>query len=503
MKKINAVRNTLRTLLHKFFSYTNILLILVILVASNCRDSKKDQNPNRTNEAASSPGIISEWTIMVFMNGDNNLEPDALADFAEIAAIGSNDEVNIIVQMDLIGKYVMNAWTQTLRFRITKDMPPLPKNAIMDIGEANMGDQKVLQDFVTWSLSKYPAKKFALVVWDHGQGYRLMLANQKMSGDLEKQIFNTTVDPSGSFSAVLDSMREAIEDKNINITVGDPFRSCSQSPFKSCSNDETSDDELFNSEIQEALIQSLNKKKLDVLGFDACLMGMIETAYAMRNVSKNLVGSEELEPGSGWQYNDWLGKLMAQPSMDGQQLSKVLVDSYANISSYYSNNTLAGTDITEFDDVALKISSFANTLKNSLHTDLPAIIAARKECSVYAPDPYHEPIPKDYFFHIDFIRFCDQIIQKTKNVQLKTDAERARNAVSKSIIGNFRSESRAGKFGSNGLAIYFPESDKQYKSDIFEQNGYKKNNTYYPVEFVQKQAWADFLHAYFLKVPTL
>ena len=50
----------------------------------------------------------------------------------------------------------------------------------------------------------------------------------------------------------------------------------------------------------------MNGKKLDVIGFDACLMSMLEVGYAMRDVGNTLVGSEELEPGPGWKYDDWL-----------------------------------------------------------------------------------------------------------------------------------------------------------------------------------------------------
>jgi hypothetical protein len=70
----------------------------------------------------------------------------------------------------------------------------------------------------------------------------------------------------------------------------------------------------------------------------------------------------------------------------------------------------------------------------------------------------------------------------------------------KMVIHNYAGKKRQGNFGSRGLAIYFPHSNKAYQSDP-DKDGYQKGNNNYPVEFVQTQTWADFLHAYFAKVP--
>ena len=111
------------------------------------------------------------------MNGDNNLEPDALLNFWQLAQVGSNNDINVVVQFDRIAKYAHTQpdWPQTLRFRVTRGMQPLPSNALEDIGEANMGDPQTLRDFVVWGQNKFPAKHYMLIIWDHGQGWRLFL----------------------------------------------------------------------------------------------------------------------------------------------------------------------------------------------------------------------------------------------------------------------------------------------------------------------------------------
>lgn len=42
----------------------------------------------------------AEWTVMVFLNADNNLEPFGMQDFGEMARVENSTKVNIVVQMD-------------------------------------------------------------------------------------------------------------------------------------------------------------------------------------------------------------------------------------------------------------------------------------------------------------------------------------------------------------------------------------------------------------------
>jgi hypothetical protein len=57
----------------------------------------------------------AKWTVMIYMAGDNDLDPAALDDIAELARVGSSEDVNVLVQLDR-DKDLM-----TRRFRITKD----------------------------------------------------------------------------------------------------------------------------------------------------------------------------------------------------------------------------------------------------------------------------------------------------------------------------------------------------------------------------------------------
>ncbi len=442
----------------------------------------------------------SEWTVMIYMDGDNNLEQDALIDFIEMARIGSTDKVNVVLQFDRIGKYVSKTderyayWTETLRFRVTKGMKPSRETALKDqhLGETNMGAGKTLADFVTWSKHTYPARKYALILWDHGQGWRGVLP---LTDEVRIIASRSGVEP--------------LSQPTIgNVRLGYPFRTAIGSPFRTLSFDETDKDKLYNQEMQLHLQQVLNGEKLDLIGFDACLMAMVETAYAMRGVANTFVASEDLEPGTGWQYDDWLRQLTSKPSMDGRELGKLLVDSFATRYGPESEfgdpaTTLSAVDLTKLDQLADAITVLSKSLIANFDSEKANIKAARDQCSVYAPNALGDD--RDYFLHIDLARFFEELIARISHQQTKAKATAALQIIKSSVLHKYAGTARKGAFGSNGLAIYFPASGSNYENDWLKEGGYENGRTrpagqqapVFPVEFVENHYWSDFLQVYF------
>lgn len=428
------------------------------------------------------PPQQADWTVMVFMNGDNNLEPFALADFAEMAKVGTTDRVNVLVQFDRIGDYTMwepNFWTRTHRFRVTRGMRPEPGMAVtgpdgldgVNGGEVNMGDPAALVDFVRWAQRAYPARRYFLVIWDHGQGYRAPPLVRSRRG----------LDPE-TLAA-------------INPLAMDPFRSSSASPFRSVSDDETSGDHLFNREIQDALEPLTVAAPIDVIGFDACLMAMVETAYALRRVGTVMVASEELEPGPGWNYTRVIESLVNTPSMDAEALGRAVVKAFEDTYSPGSEaTTLSAVRLGAVEALADRISKLADLLRANLATVQTTVAAARAASAVYAPDTFLDG--KDRFQHVDLGRFLDQLVVAGPGDDIRNEALQARDALRAAVISAWAHPSRREPWGSHGLAIYFPVDQPTYEEDLYEKGGYRKDNTLFPVEFVQRHRWVDFLHAY-------
>ncbi|HAH32956.1 MAG TPA: hypothetical protein DCL44_11655 [Elusimicrobia bacterium] len=223
--------------------------------------------------------VMPEWTIMVFMNGKNNLEPFAIKDLNEMEVVGSSARLNIVVETGRIEGYDTSNgdWMGTRRFLIKKDTDTLKVNSpvVQDMGKVDMGDYKSVIDFGKWAKQKYPAKKYMLIVWNHGSGW-------------EKGV---------------------------------------KPVLKGISYDEETNNHINTPQLGQVL-KAIGG--VDVYGSDACLMQMAEVVYELKDNVKYIVGSEEVEPGDGYTYNTFLAPLAAKPAMTPEELAKTAVDAYSD-----------------------------------------------------------------------------------------------------------------------------------------------------------------------------
>ena len=238
---------------HRALTVTSAAIALLMLLAQAMPVSAA--SPAKKTQA--------KWTFMVYMNGDNNLEKYVTPDIEkELAKVGSNADVKVLVLADRIPGYSNAAgdWTTTKLFYITKGMTATPDKAIVDWGERNMGDPQTLIDFVQYAKTNYPADHYALVLWDHGWGWR---------------------------------------------------------PYQTMW-DETNDDTLDPHEIVTAMQAA---GPVDVVGYDACEQQMIEIEATWRNYTKAIAASQEDVWWEGFRYDVILADLEANPAMPAEQLA--------------------------------------------------------------------------------------------------------------------------------------------------------------------------------------
>ena len=229
-------------------------------------------------DADSKASKAKEWTIMVFVNGKNNLEQYALKDMNEMEAIGSSDQVNVVTEIGRIAGYDSSDgdWQGSRRFLVKKDSNPnkVTSPVVQNLGKVDMGDYKHLIEFGNWAKANYPAQKYMLIVWNHGSGW----------------------------------------DKNLNLDKGISY-----------------DDETGNHMSTPQLGLALKGMGgINVYGSDACLMQMPEVNYELKDYVEYIVGSEETEPGDGYTYDLMLGPIVKNPTMSAEQLGKTAVDAYSD-----------------------------------------------------------------------------------------------------------------------------------------------------------------------------
>lgn len=416
--------------------------------------------PKGTGESKENFRVDSQtkWTFMVYLDADNNLESAGLNDFYEMAQVGSTTAVNIVVQMDRVNGYTSadGNWTGTRRFLVesgdTPSMTPL-----QDLGEQNMGDPNVLQDFVEWAITNYRAERYALVIWNHGDGWR--------------------------------TMTEKLVDMNEEATT---HGESDWAVAKAVAIDETDDDKLYMREVQSALESAKRNLlerhdmavKLDLIGFDACLMGMVEVAYAMRDVANYMVGSEMTEPGDGWPYDTVLSELVTTPTLAPEELADVIVTEY--VSSYSTGVTQAAVDISKISDLKAKIDAFTHVASDEWSVLKNARTNARQ---------YHPCCA--YFWGVDLLDYADEAHSRVISTTIKSAALDLINAVDNAVVSEAHSSDMA---GSHGLAIYFPATQTIFNNDP-DHTGYLESNTFMPVDFVAHSNWDNWLQDYYVNIP--
>jgi hypothetical protein len=438
---------------------------------------------------------------MVFLNGDNDLEEEMIDDFLELSKVGSSRTVHIVAQLDRGPGFStgFGDWENAYRFYVTRGMKPYPRCAIQDLGEANMGDGAELARFVTWAKTKYPAKRYCLVIADHGRGW-MNVARAKLNRPLRV--------PADRPQQPGREMREF----SARTPDEPPLDEFTPGATRSISTDYTSGgDKLYCREIADALAPIVGQQHLDVLGLDACLMAMVENSYAFRNIADILIASEDLEPASGWAHWRWLERLVQTPKAAPETLAEWIVTAYSSEYGTKSYHTLSAARLDRASALAIAISELANELTADLDRELDQIKIARTACF-----GYHET---DLRLHgIDLRYFCEQLLAYAKHPALIRAANNLIAAFDLMMIANTAKPEQPPHrgYGSRGLAIYFPRSAYDFCWD-HDAPGYLEQNqkypfcfsrgpdepdiaTQYPLEFVEDHSWDNFLQEYFKRV---
>ncbi len=247
-------------------------------------------------------------TIMVYMIG-SDLESDggcATADIEEMCDAALGDSVNVIIQTGGADKWEYSKIDKerVQRFSVQRGELRLEQN----LDKLNMVESETLSDFLKWGKETYPADRYGVIFWNHGGGTMLGFgADEYYPGEY----------------LGLDRFAQAMKDAEIS---------------------------------------------LDFVGFDACMMGTIEMAYLMEPYADYLIASEDVEPGSGWYYTNWLSELAKDPLMDTEKLGKMIVDEFVNSpnSAFWEDKTLSLIKLDEIADVYEQLGVYLTDVKKSL-----------------------------------------------------------------------------------------------------------------------------------------
>lgn len=426
---------------------------------------------NRTKTNNVSKNKKKPWTLVVYMAADNDLRNFAARNIKQLAEIGSNQFINILVHVDI--KIAGNNKI-TRRYYIEKNQV-IHVNANDPLTQQmDSGDPKTLVSCCAWAFENYPADNYALILWNHGTG---CLDPQR------GRVFN----PIDLFS--YNPLINKFElDRSINFI---DFIDDKQEQRGICWDDSTGN-YLTNQKLELALktiTQTILKgQKLSLLGFDACLMSMIEVGNLVRPYAHLMCGSQEVELGAGWNYSTALAPFATQ-TISKEELAENIVNMYAQAYSQITHDfTQSAVDLNALDKLENIIHNIALILSEALQKQTGNSVKKAlwlSHSKAYCTS-FDEPGYKDihhFFCNLQTNLNQFQLSKKEDEMNLKNNLNalliKGKQCLEQVIFAN-----RVGKNLSKarGLSIYFPEQ--------------KIHPSYQHTNFAAKNAWYAFLKQY-------
>jgi hypothetical protein len=418
-----------------------------------------------TPEPTGTPGPTPDkWTIMVYLDADNNLEQYGIEDFNEIEGINlSGTGINVIALVDRCSGYDTSNgnWTDTRLFEVTYDSSGPANSTIvsMEIASAelglttggweelNMGDPAICSGFIDFCKSNYPADNYFLILWNHGSGWK------NSPGYVEK-----------SFPGNL------------------PLTFDNQDPrSRAVCIDDTNSDSLYTKEISD----SIEGKGITVVGFDACYSSMIEIAYELRNDADYMIASEEIEGADGWEYDIWLNNFKST-GLNVMELITCVIDSYEIRYATMSGTTLAAIDLAAIDHVMIALNNFSNALFNSItNAGIQDLIAGTLFMDV---ESFYDTATGSGDVNLDIWHMAE-VIRNTYDYA-DSEATALKTAIDSAIVDEWhnRDAGATGNPNAHGLAIHLiiMNGGSPYTHDLAYCKGYSWE---YPLEFVNASDW--------------
>ena len=288
-------------------------------------------------------------------------------------------------------------------------MTPTAANGT-SIGEANMGAEATLVAFVQWAMATYPADHYALVLWDHGSGWRSRALDDPLTQGIAYD------DTSGGDGIDMLELRSALS----------TLTSAGAHPF-------------------------------DLLGLDACLMALIEVDDQIRPYADVRVTSQETEPGDGWPHDSVLTALTGNPAMTAEALGTAVVDQY--YASYGSSETQSAADLgADYATLNTAVNDFAAALLANGAANAAGIQAARSAVQDF-----------DFDYYIDLYDFASRVSTNVANTAIDNAAAAVMAAVGPATIH----EHHGGTWpGAHGISIYFPKTLGEYDARYDGSSGF-------------------------------
>ncbi|GEM_PF-426662 len=275
----------------------------------------------RSNITFEAEFINRDWTFVVYMAADNDLEYEAVIDFNELEGVDyTGKPVSIIVLLDRNPAYDSSNgnWSGTRLYEIQSDnsgVDGIIKSKELSCPELDLGSgcttnlntasTDVLEKVIDFVQAEYSAENYGLIVWGHGTGWR------------------------GGIGEAASSKAFAVDD--------------------------TAGTYMTNA----AFGQSLEEKDFTIIGFDTCYGGIIETAYEIKDSAQCMIASESSIPARGWDYYS-LFTTFLNTDLSASSFCDQTVTQFKNQYSGEEKCTISVIDLLKIQEVKNRFDVFTH-----------------------------------------------------------------------------------------------------------------------------------------------
>lgn len=341
------------------------------------------------------PALLSgKRTIMIYMIG-SDLESQyaaASSDIEEIKSSGLDfDEVNVLIYTGGTKKWINGEIPDDKNaiFKVTSS--GLVK--LEEYEKSSMTDPSNLTNFLNYGHDKFKSSKYSLILWDHGGG-----------------------------------------------------------PILGYGFDENYVGTLTLAKLKQGLSNSkFNGKKLEMIGFDACLMSSVEVADALSDYANYMLASQEVEPGFGWDYS-FLSTVTNKTST--VEMGTAIIDYYGN---YYKGMngakgiTLSLLDLSKINAVESKINDLFKDVDDNLTIDYSTVSRTRNSAKSFGK----VSVNTSY----DLVDLYDLVDKMPSKYDTKIESLQG-------VLNDFVVYQTTDLESTYGVSIYFPYENKQYINEI-------------------------------------
>ncbi len=296
-----------------------------------------------------------EWTIMVYMAGDNNLSVDMAYAMEQIkgVAVEGAESPNLLVYYDGNSPSIPTLYCDfsdphkpkyVRSFKVPDKLHPVPSKQ-----NENAADKKSVINFVDWCVNKVEvenegeisygrrADKYAMIFSGHSLGFQdIGLFRDETSGKSMKMI------------DLFFALQRLVNKKHALLADAKRWE--------------------LTGEEKERETTVLLGQKLDILGFDSCVMGMLEVGYQFGDVAETMIASEGSVPSAGWTYAKILGCLACgkPKKVRAQAVVGDFVKDFIESQDAYTvggvSVDMAAWDLDKFRDLAISFDELAADL---------------------------------------------------------------------------------------------------------------------------------------------